>query len=205
MEEIDLLKYIYQGEFGPGHIVIDKESALEYLKDEMEDIKDNSDNLIEEINKSVIRVNLAPYKHQNKNLNHLTKMLVDSSFMIKGSPYSYHLKVKTLIRLISKNQLNFDINKINELYNVQLNNDFKPFSHSDTYRITYKPHYRVVKKSKYYMYNLEICDIKAFNINNILSLTFIDEFDQDIVKYEAKYDNGLSTLFMLVILQTITN
>ena len=60
MEPADLLKLIYQNEFGPAHLQVDTEESLESIREEFQGIEEEEDfegSLYEDIGNGYVRLN----------------------------------------------------------------------------------------------------------------------------------------------------
>ncbi len=198
MKEIDILKFIYQSEFGPGHLISDVKNAYEYLLLEIEKMsKTSNENLIDNLTNNVIRINLIPYLNKGYDKKTLITMLAISASLIKGSPYLYKLKIKRFLSLIEKYQLNYDCKLILELLNYQQKNNYQPFSHSDEYKKGYEPHYRVLKKSVFKMFNLTLDDLKSVFKYNVKEMYLFENDELDFAKYQVKLDNNQNILLYI--------
>ena len=136
----DAVKLIYQNEFGGGHLIKDENASLEYLMEELTKIENSNDNLITDIGNGMIRFNLAALKNCGITPVTLNRLFVISANNRKGS-------------------MNKFMEKLNLVYDLPFNNDdvqkylkkyaeagYPAVSHSEIYRKTYTPAYRVIDK-----------------------------------------------------------
>jgi hypothetical protein len=122
----DLTKLVYQSYFGPAHLIDNPESSMAYLVEECEYIKANqllsyNQDLIEDIGKNYVRVNLIPFLNEGLALEDLNKALVLSASV---PTKAHNLESRKLLENIPS----------------------QGYHHSDIYRSTYHPHYRVIHK-----------------------------------------------------------
>ena len=146
----DIFKFEYQSILGPGHLIKDEESALEYLKQEVETIVYRDDllnePLTEELGNGTIRINLRPYLHKKYPIEDLAKIFY-------ASQEYYKVPKENLIKELEENKenikrlySNYQESAYEEYIKLLKDNDFRPFSHSLIYRSNYYPAYRVVNK-----------------------------------------------------------
>lgn len=85
MQPQDVVKLLYQNEFGPGHLVADPEACLERLKDEFsKTVPDERIPLIESIGNGLIRINLANMEESDLSLEDVTRFFVKSASEVTG-------------------------------------------------------------------------------------------------------------------------
>ncbi len=148
MEPQDIIKLIYQNEFGGGHMIDSASNSLQRLQKEC--LALNNTNLTSEaIGENLIRVNLANLS--SIELLTLNQIFVASSNLLSGNLVSFIEKLKLIKQACNNKDIDYDAKlfaaKLEEY--EQLN--FPPISHSDSYRQAYQPHYRVVDK-RYFEY-----------------------------------------------------
>ncbi len=130
----DYLKQIYQSEFAGGHMIKSIDSSLNYLIEESKDLGDNTPILYEYISDNVIRINIKPFIN-NFDINILNNLFYESS-LLEYSKKNIPTKCESLKEIINQNDA-IDSFKNNPC----------AYHHSDTFRNTYNPHYRVINSS----------------------------------------------------------
>lgn len=149
MEPIDVIKLLYQNEFGGGHLIKDSASSLSYLKKEYENTTKDKDSLLfVDIGNNIIRVNLSAIDFYNISVEKLNELFVSSSNETKGSIDSFKEKIEYVKRLAKDNFFNFSYDDFSLLLKKYEKANYPMVSHSDTYRKLYKPAYRIILKNK---------------------------------------------------------
>ena len=143
MKAQDIIKLIYQNEFGGGHMIDDPETSLKRLKDEAKQLKNNSF-IEEDIGNDLVRVYLG--NAGELELLTLNQLFVYSAKLMNGSIISFINKLEQLKSACQRGTISFDYRQIClEIENYEKLN-YPPISHSSTYRELYQPHYRVINK-----------------------------------------------------------
>lgn len=168
MTKQDIIKLIYQATLGPRHFSsnLDVTKVTNYLLNELKDYKQTNENLYEYIGSDYIRINIFKYQEYNLDLNHLINIFLDST----NQEYDKNLLKNNLLKYLSNEDL--------------LDYDYLPVSHSDIYRNTYYPHYRVVNKK-----HLSL-EYKVIQLDNYLK----NLPDFSIVSVEGFCASGKTTL-----------
>lgn len=143
MQPTDAVKLIYQNEFGGGHLIRDKQACLNYLRREYESVeKDASIPLYEDIGNGIVRVSLAAVKEVD--LEQLVKNFIDSAARHKGSLNRFLNKLELLQKLTEEGIFTFDADALNAYLFEYEEAGYPAVSHSEQYRQTYKPSYRII-------------------------------------------------------------
>jgi len=176
-ETQDLLKLIYQSQYGTGHIVNNPNFSFNFLNEELKEVPTISNNLLYEyISNDYIRLNLDTFIKTSFPLEELNDMFIQTSF------------IKNESNIASK------ICILEDFYNNEEITDFKnnPVQkhHSETYRKYYNPHYRLIHKS--------LLDVKykSYLINDYISnlLKNLNKDDLYLIALEGKCASGKTTL-----------
>ena len=147
MEVQDVIKLLYQNEFGGGHLISDSNKSLTYLNYEYENIKkDFSLPLYEDIGNNLIRLNLKAIDTTKISLMEINDIFVSSSNKVKGSMNSFLNKIELVKQLTINNFFIFTYEELDEYLNKYKKNNYPIVSHSKTYKDNYDPAYRVVIK-----------------------------------------------------------
>lgn len=138
MNEEDIVKFVFQGMLGVGHLVKDVKAAEERLKAEMEELEaDGKEPLIEKISTDWVRMNLRRAKADGLKIEDIAWYLVRSAewgalSFTRQNVYNFCVKM--------------DGSEAMKAAAVKvLDENWLP-SHSEAYRAAYKPAYRVLYK-----------------------------------------------------------
>lgn len=163
MQIQDLVKLLYQMEFGPGHMIEWEEKSLANLISEWNEVnKERSDSVsciqTEEIGNGLVRVFLTSIEESM--LPVLNKVFVDTANHFKGNIEDFQKNLQILREFCEGYYSDEERNTYLEDYRKE---GYPAKGHSPTYRKTYAPSYRVILKS--YVSYLEL----ILNINQLLS------------------------------------
>lgn len=139
MRPIDAIKLVWQSEYGAGHLVTDRESALLRLQDELDSCaRPSFSPAIEDIGGGYVRVDLRMTDIPPQCLVGMFAMPPER----KGDGDSFAKKLNLLRTAADEGVFGFTVSELERVIA-----DFKPIpSHSGKYRELYKPAYRVVDK-----------------------------------------------------------
>ena len=149
-EALDILKLIYQNEFGCGHLVKDEMQCLQMLMNEFNLVSEAETKgaLFEHIGNGYSRISLLDAKKDQISAELIARLFYLSAKRQDGNIESFLKKVGELKELFRQNELQFYVSEIEDFVNEWRKHGCKPFSHSNTYRKNYRPCYRVIQ-SKY--------------------------------------------------------
>ncbi len=144
MEPTDGVKLIYQNEFGPGHLIANRDNARNRLINE---VKSASAPLLsfEDIGNGLIRVFLTP----DTDIEALLDAFCKSAAEVKGSVEAFEEKLDILRAVASEGYFRFTPSQLDDYLAEYKKAGYPPVSHSQTYRDNYKPSYRVVLRRIY--------------------------------------------------------
>lgn len=137
MELTDMIKLLYQNEFGPGHMISDESESLKRLTEEWESLpRLSSSPLTEPIGNHLVRVHLAALNREELSL--LNAMFCRTAGQTQGNREQFMKRLDCL-----------------SLYFPHADGfltDYKkrgcpPVGHSNHYRKAYQPAYRVISES----------------------------------------------------------
>ncbi|HIT78368.1 MAG TPA: hypothetical protein IAD47_06230 [Candidatus Limihabitans stercoravium] len=140
----DFMKLIYQAEFGCEHCMGANNENL--IKNECLSLTadDNvGEPLFEQISEKFARVNLVPYTERGYSFNTLSDMMKKVGHC--GSIEGYRSRVNQLLESVSDGTIDLDFNAAKR-YIAPFLQEARPVHHSVSYRMNYRPHYRVVLK-----------------------------------------------------------
>lgn len=149
MEPIDVIKLLYQNEFGGGHLIKDSSSSLSYLKKEYEaTIKDKNSPLFIDIGNNIVRINLSAIDFYGISVEKLNELFVYSSNKVKGSIDSFKEKIEYVKHLAKDSFFNFSYDDFITLLDKYEKANYPMVSHSETFKELYKPAYRIIIKDR---------------------------------------------------------
>ena len=166
MTNQDIIKLIYQETLGPNHIISDQNRVLNYLQKELEENHSLFNNLYEYIGTNYVRMDIHKYYQYFNNIDTLLNLFFNS---------------------LSPNQdLNLLKDTLNNFLTIEDLKDYNylPVSHSDIYKSSYLPHYRIIKSS------LLTIEHKVIQLDNYLSLLP----SKSIISLEGRCASGKSTI-----------
>lgn len=141
----DIVKLLYQCEFGPAHAISDPAAALEYLKKEYSQVRQEEGPLLEYIGNGYARLNL-----KTMDANGVTPEEASECFVKSAAPAGDKAEFASKLARLAKDRL------LNALA-PELAPELAPYiaeyvaagcpavHHSEEYRRAYSPAYRVVK------------------------------------------------------------
>ena len=138
--EEDVVKFVFQGMFGVGHLISSHQQTLEYIVSEMNSVEaDEREPLTERLSPFWFRLNLRAAKAQGMNPASIEMMTYESAKyrpadFTRQDVYDFCLKLEE-----------FDREKMRLAAEKILDENWLP-SHSESYRNAYHPAYRVVYK-----------------------------------------------------------
>ena len=144
MEPTDGVKLIYQNEFGPGHLIVNRDNARNWLVREIE-AAPTPLLPFEDIGNGLIRVFLTA----DTDIEALLDAFCKSADEVKGSIESFEEKLNILRQVTSEGNFKFSLSQLDDYLAEYKKVGYPPVSHSQTYRDGYKPSYRVVLRRLY--------------------------------------------------------
>lgn len=148
MQPQDAVKLVYQNEFGGGHLIRDEQSCLNYLKNEYTQTPNNpTAPLLEEIGNGLVRVNLAALDEGVYPIEKLGQDFIRSAALHRGNMDSFKEKLGLLYRATQTGLFSFSPAELESYLRDYAAAGFPMVSHSEIYRQSYKPAYRVVLRS----------------------------------------------------------
>lgn len=189
---IDMVKLLYQSEFGCGHYVEEEAISLARIQDEIHQvIKDGhrkkQAKLIESIGDEYVRVYLDAVEELGISVVTLNRIFVLSSHYKTGTVEGFEKKLSLLQEMYEKTR---QTEKLEELLRYQTEYKvlgYPPVSHSDVYRKAYQPAYRVVHKDYIQWWNIFV------KMDEI-----INHGDRAVIAIEGGSGAGKSTLGQLL-------
>ena len=157
---IDIYKFFFQGAFGPGHIIRDKQSALKYLQNELQSMTDFDSVLWQPVgyNKQYYRISLGLVKESTLSEEELFYAFVQSADSSALPSIEEWIKewnfVLNIIETMNLEIINYEEDK--SILDDMLKKGNILVRHSDIYRKLYHPHYRVVNNKQFEKLNVHL-------------------------------------------------
>lgn len=143
----DFLKLVYQNEFGCGHLLNDTARSFSVLKNEYHTInKEDFSDPVENIGEEFARVHLRVLQQTGLTIETLHRIFALSAQKETGSQESFLKKVEIVRNLCAMGKLPFSVEEVEARINEWKNKPLVPFRHSEHFRQTYHPAYRVIEK-----------------------------------------------------------
>ena len=149
MEIGDLFKLIYQNEYGGGYVAVPEES-LRKIKADYEQITNARRRpkveLLEDIGNGFVRVNLGALDPEKLPFEKLNEAVIATGEKHRGSRASIREKIAEVREHF--NEFGFEFEEVTfVLFSSAMEEAcYPPIDHSDTYRVLYKPAYRIVRR-----------------------------------------------------------
>ena len=154
----DVYKSCYQDEYGPGHIIADESSSLNYIISETNSIEKNYNPpvLFEKtgLNGNYIRVDLSLIRNETVPILILFKsLLISAEIGSQKTDEGWAEIWSDIVEEIKGSDLKFDnFEEDIERLDIISKSDDKVMHHSDLYENTYHPHYRIIEKDVFEKY-----------------------------------------------------
>lgn len=155
MEPADLLKLIYQNEFGPAHLHVDSEESLSAIRGEFDGIEEEEDfegSLYEDIGNGYVRLNFQAVDLLDYPIEKINEDFVASAGVKAGVPQRFLRKADWALAHLGEFPFHFTEEEFDEAFRRYLetckDGQFRPIRHSRTYREAYAPSYRVILKER---------------------------------------------------------
>lgn len=146
----DVYKFLFQSEFGPSHILTNPVAAKEYLLLEAQTKSENKNLPLLEFcspDKSLLRINLQPFKEKNLSLDTLFICLQETAGVIKGNETHFKETWKQVGELVAEFSIPFTNDSYQDFTKLMQEKNYPAVHHSQDYTTEYHPSYRVVSKA----------------------------------------------------------
>lgn len=148
MAPCDVVKLIFQNEFGGEHLICEPSATLAWLRAERASTPDDPSALpVEEIGNGMVRVALAALEFTDCALRALNRDFFRSAQLHVGRRKTFLEKLDTLRQLTEGRIFSFTRQELERYLEDYVKSGCAPLSHSPAYRAAYRPAYRVVKRS----------------------------------------------------------
>ena len=144
MRPQDVIKLLYQYEYGPGHMIRDDAMKLyELMKEWDETEADETMPLYENIGNMMSRVNIAKAKTMFTP-EQINDLFVRTANIHRGSMADFMRDMKTIRRHLSELPVSFTETEYDEYLAWYRSEGYPSVHHSREYHDLYHPHYRVI-------------------------------------------------------------
>lgn len=149
---LDLYKNFFQGKFGPGHLIENRQSAEKYLKYELAEAEEFDSVLIQPVGyeEKFYRVNLRLIKENKLESEKLLDALLASANLVsKPEIAKWEEEWNSILKIIEEMDLNLpSFEEDKEKIKKNLREGKVIGHHSESYFQNYHPHYRIVHKTQ---------------------------------------------------------
>lgn len=146
---VDYIKRLYQAEFGGGHMIEDENASLERLRQEISGLteRQRQQPYFDPFCSPFCRLNLSASKEASPEL--INRIFVVSAQEVpKTAWFRFEEKMKIFWDLCREQNevFPFTVEEAREYLQEYRKNGYGPVSHSEIYRKTYEPAYRIIRK-----------------------------------------------------------
>lgn len=144
---VDMLKLIYQNEFGVGHMIDDPQGSLSRLTAEAVTLPDQPKGpAAEPIGNGLCRLHLRALRRIGLSAATLHRFFLLSARHPRGNRGSFLEKVEVLKSCCRRDIVSFSESEVQRVVEEWIASGEGPFRHSPAYRAAYAPAYRVVEE-----------------------------------------------------------
>jgi hypothetical protein len=146
----DLYKLIHQGTMGSEHAIDVPERARTWFEKEIKNLQPGPEEPVVDpvsLSGEIVRINLRPYLSAGGNPEHLIKAFIRTTNEYKGSFDGISKLWSFAENLARDEKLGFRLEELSEFYNQMAELGFPAMHHSEIYKESYHPAYRVVSYS----------------------------------------------------------
>ena len=148
MQPTDAVKLIYQNVFGGGHLIRDPETCRNALLREYECTpQDPYAPLLESIGNGLVRVMLNAIDSSDYRIQQLADDFIRSSEEHKGNLNGFLIKLEILRKVTASGVFGFTLEELETYLEAYKEAGYPMVSHSEQYRRSYNPAYRIVLAS----------------------------------------------------------
>jgi uridine kinase/predicted membrane protein len=144
-KEIDILKAIYQNEFGAGHMISDSALCLKLVKDELKTLEENTGDPVEKLGGDLSRLHIRAIPQTGLSSETFAKIFMLTAVRARGNKESFLRKVNAFKKYCNDENKDFSEKSIDAAVEMWEAGGGGLFRHSDTFRNAYHPAYRVVE------------------------------------------------------------
>ena len=167
----DAVKLLFQQEFGGGHIVEDEEKSLDFIRREYANTPKTDCLLTEDIGGGMTRVYLGGLEECA--LEKVNRLFVAGSRFVCGDMESFKEKLTLLEKLTDEGEMPFDSGLLKAFLSKYRADGCPILSHSQKYKESYHPAYRVMPE-RYAVLIPLIAEIEKRNSRGLHTILAID-------------------------------
>jgi len=142
MQPRDAVKLAYQSEFGGGHMISDPQKSLAFLQRELAAVAPCACQLAEPIGGGKVRLHLAAFGALSPEL--VNRVFVASANRAGGTQTGLEEKISCIVALCTEGAFAFSVAELESYLADYRAQGCPAVSHSEIYRDTYHPAYRVI-------------------------------------------------------------
>ena len=141
----DMVKLLYQAEFGGGHMGIDREYGKKRLMEELAGVRQREECRMESVGGGLMRFPLSGLKASGLSEETLAALFIDACAP-RGSREGFEAKLNVLRELAESGETPFSQQELNEYLAKYEKAGMPAARHSEEYRGAYRPAYRLVSE-----------------------------------------------------------
>ena len=145
----DVVKLLYQNEFAGGHLISDVPLSLAHMQKEITEFDKSlsgaGKNLYEGIGNNLCRLNLSEARKTDIRLQTVNQFFVSTANSISGTIPHFAHNLAVFRQICFEKDLPFPIQEVDDFLIHYQNEGYPQVGHSEEYRLTYNPSYRVIK------------------------------------------------------------
>ena len=145
MQPQDAVKLLYQSQFGGGHLIRDVSACIHFLQQEYAATPQTSEPLLEDIGNSMVRVHLSGLDHHGYTPQQLGQDFIRCAASVHGSMECFLQDLDLLKMLTQQGSMPFSDRELEQYLSGYAAAGYPMVSHSEIYRNTYHPAYRVLQ------------------------------------------------------------
>ncbi len=140
----DLVKLIFQNEFAGGHMVTCELASLQRLQEECQGLDAIASVMFEDIGNNLCRLRLQAIRPSGVQLSTVNRFFVNTALSRRGRVSSFEQKLDLLRSCCEEGVLPFQTADLEAYLRTYRERGYPAVSHSQVYRQSYRPAYRVV-------------------------------------------------------------
>lgn len=140
----DYIKLIFQSEFGPGHLIADREYSKKRLVEEWQTVHNLPREENQDIGGGYLRLCIKGIDRDR--LEEINSAFFTSANEKTGSDQGFMAKLELFLSMAQQGVFSFDYSCAQQAVDRYLAGGIRPQSHTEIYHRHYSPAYRVVNK-----------------------------------------------------------
>ncbi len=140
----DLIKFCFQGCFGPKHLTMDKYVAYKYFLEEYNQVEDKEGPLFESISEDYMLLHLSPYKHEGLSPEWLFEMFYRTAKEEVPGIRTLEEAFEVVEEVLEQQNGPITAEQWRQEIREYEKHEPVPVHHSEAYKAVEDPHYRVI-------------------------------------------------------------